>query len=185
METKFEQHCIVEIMGHQQIAGLVSEQVIAGTAFVRVDVPATSSRAGYTKFYGGAAIYSITPVEASVAQAMAEGLNQPPIEVWRLKAIGPGHQVAPHNHDFGNMFNDEDPLDDDDDFDEGGEVGFYTQTAAGNVAHVLGDPDMDPTMAAALEQLIDAAHTAIEDGTLKLDYTPDDRPELDDIDLPF
>lgn len=67
----------------------------------------------------------------------------------------------------------------------GAAVGFSVQTAAGNTAHVLADPDMDPETAAALEQLIDAAHQAIEDGTLKPDYTPDDRPSLDDIDLPF
>lgn len=36
----FEQWCLVELFGHQQVVGLVSEQTIGGQAFIRVDVPA-------------------------------------------------------------------------------------------------------------------------------------------------
>jgi len=38
-DTKFEQWALVELMGHQRIAGLVSETTIAGQAIPRVDVP--------------------------------------------------------------------------------------------------------------------------------------------------
>lgn len=40
MSEKFEQFAVVELFGHQIIAGKVSEQVIGGQGFVRVDVPA-------------------------------------------------------------------------------------------------------------------------------------------------
>ena len=43
-EKAFEQWAIVEIFGHQRIAGKVTEQTIGGCSFVRVDVPALPSR---------------------------------------------------------------------------------------------------------------------------------------------
>lgn len=86
-KVEFEGWCIVELMGHQQIAGYVSEKAMFGTALMRVDVPETAERAAYTKFYGGNAIYGITPVEKAVAVAMANAYNEPPINVWQLKKI--------------------------------------------------------------------------------------------------
>jgi hypothetical protein len=75
----FEVHALVELFGHQRIAGKVSEHVIAGSGFIRVDVPATSKRAGFTRFFGPSAIYGITPVEETVAQALAESIYIPDI----------------------------------------------------------------------------------------------------------
>jgi len=66
-ETTFEGWCIVELFGHQQIAGKVSEKSMAGTTLLRVDVPKTSQRPAFTKFYGGGAIYAIMPVSLCFA----------------------------------------------------------------------------------------------------------------------
>jgi DNA polymerase-3 subunit epsilon len=99
MTEKFDQWCIVELFGHNQIAGRVTEQSIGGLSFVRVDVPQTHKRDPFTKFYGGGAIYAITPVEPSVAQAMAEGLDTVPIETWRLKTIDLSRQIAASHPD--------------------------------------------------------------------------------------
>ena len=63
---------IVELFGHQQIAGYLSEQTIGGTTFLRVDVPETSRAAAYTKLYGAGAIYAITPTTEELARAAAE-----------------------------------------------------------------------------------------------------------------
>jgi hypothetical protein len=84
MPEKFEQFAIVELMGRVVIAGLVSEQVIGGQSFVRVDVPATENQPAFTKFYGSAAIYCITPCDQAIAQAAVEGLRARPIDVWKL-----------------------------------------------------------------------------------------------------
>ena len=80
----FKTWAIVELFGHQVIAGDVSEQVIAGQGFVRLDVPAVEGQAAYTKFYGHAAIYCITPTDEATAKAAAKSLNRPPVELWRL-----------------------------------------------------------------------------------------------------
>lgn len=53
MNDKFESWAIVELFGHQKIAGRVAEQQIAGTVMLRVDVPEADGQAGFTRFYGG------------------------------------------------------------------------------------------------------------------------------------
>ncbi len=84
MAEKFEQFAVVELFGHQVIAGKVSEQVIGGQGFVRVDVPATDGQPAFTKFYGAGAIYAITPCDEDTAIAAVIGLKQKPIDVWKL-----------------------------------------------------------------------------------------------------
>lgn len=81
---KVEMHAIVELMGRAQIAGKVSEQVMFGTALLRCDVPKTSQRDGFTKFYAAGAIYCITPTSEEIAQAAAERFNEAPINPWLL-----------------------------------------------------------------------------------------------------
>lgn len=81
---EFKTWAILELFGHQVIAGEVSEQIIAGQGFIRVDVPAVDSQPPYTKLYGHAAIYCITPTDEDTAKAVAKALNRPPVELWRL-----------------------------------------------------------------------------------------------------
>ncbi len=91
-DSKFELYAIVELFGHNIVAGLVSEQTIGGQSFVRVDVPATERQEAFTKFYGGGAIYAITPCdEATMRQAVAE-LHPRPIETYRLSLPVPSQQ---------------------------------------------------------------------------------------------
>jgi hypothetical protein len=83
-QPTLETWAIVELFGHQIIAGLVSEQIIAGQGFVRVDVPGTDGQDPYTKMYGPNAIYCITPSDEATVHAAVEGLRPKPIEVWKL-----------------------------------------------------------------------------------------------------
>lgn len=81
-QTAFEGFAIVELMGHNMIAGYVSEQSIAGVAMLRVDVPATATQLAFTKFFGGAAVYGITPTTEEIAARAAQRLSVRPISTW-------------------------------------------------------------------------------------------------------
>ena len=75
-ETKtFESWAIVEVMGHRQFAGFVTEQAIGGASFVRVDVPAVHADGdelpGFTKLLGAGSIYAISPCTEETAKAFA------------------------------------------------------------------------------------------------------------------
>lgn len=80
----FNQWAIVEIMGHSIFAGRVSEQVIAGASMIRVDVPEVDEQPGYTKFFGPAAIYCITPVSAEMVKATIKTYRPQPISPLML-----------------------------------------------------------------------------------------------------
>jgi hypothetical protein len=84
---RFDLWCLVELFGHTKIAGRCTEQNIAGTNMLRVDVPATSSQPSFTKFFGSSAIYSINPVDEYTAKYYAESLQRKPIESWDVKEM--------------------------------------------------------------------------------------------------
>lgn len=81
---KFEEWAVVEVMGHQRFIGKVSEQVIAGTGFVRIDIPATDSNGPWTKLVGTSSIYAITPVSEELAREMASEARQQAISRYEL-----------------------------------------------------------------------------------------------------
>lgn len=81
-ETKFEKWAIIELMGRNMIAGFVTEQVIGGSAMLRVDVPELPGQAAFTKFFGGAAVYAITPTTQEIATAAAQKLTVRPVQEW-------------------------------------------------------------------------------------------------------
>jgi len=75
---------IVELFGHNVIAGEITSVSIAGTEMLRVDVPAVDGADAFTKFYGGAAIYAITPVDEATAQVAVEKFRSRPVDQWTL-----------------------------------------------------------------------------------------------------
>jgi hypothetical protein len=80
----FKAWAILELFGHQVLSGEVSERIIAGQGFMRVDVPEVDGQKAYTKFYGPKAIYSITPTDEATARTAAQHLKAPPIEPWKI-----------------------------------------------------------------------------------------------------
>ena len=83
METeKFDSWAIVEIFGHTQIAGKVTEATIGGCAFVRIDVPECGEHKAFTKFYGNGAIYSMTPCSEEAALVALTHIRPSPVNVW-------------------------------------------------------------------------------------------------------
>jgi hypothetical protein len=86
-EQKFDLHCIVELFGHAKIAGRCTEQNIAGTNMLRVDVPETESQPAFTRFFGSGAIYAINPVDEQTCKFMADKLLVRPIDSWNITEI--------------------------------------------------------------------------------------------------
>ena len=86
METAapFSTWAIVEIMGHQTYAGLISEETIAGQAFLRIDIPETEEQEPFTKLFNPASIYGITPTHEDIARAMAQCYEKQPISLYDL-----------------------------------------------------------------------------------------------------
>lgn len=91
----FDTYALVELFGHQKIAGRVTEQVIAGQGFVRVDVPETSRSGSFTRLFGPSAIYSITPMSEELAKQVAERIYAEPVTVY----IPPARQLEMDNED--------------------------------------------------------------------------------------
>ena len=77
---KFAEWAIVEIMGHKRFAGYVTEQAVGGASFVRIDVPEISLPSGdvlpaFTKLFGAASIYCISPCTEETARLFAASIR--------------------------------------------------------------------------------------------------------------
>jgi hypothetical protein len=91
---KFESWAIVELFGHNRIAGKCSEQNIAGSNMLRVDVPETTKNPAFTRLLGHAAIYAINPVTEEVANHWAKQLNAAPINAWDVREFMEKNKLA-------------------------------------------------------------------------------------------
>lgn len=91
--AKFEQWAILDIMGHLKLAGFVTEITIAGTGFIRIDVPETSSAGSYTRMFSPGSLYSISPCTEEAARRVAERLRAVPIEPYELARPAPPRPV--------------------------------------------------------------------------------------------
>lgn len=78
----FEGWMILELFGHNVIAGYVNEQSIGGAAFIRVDVPAVDGKDEFTKFFNGSAVYAMTPTNEATAREAAQRLTVRPVSPW-------------------------------------------------------------------------------------------------------
>lgn len=89
---KFDSWAVVELFGHQQIAGRVTEASIGGCSFLRVGVPdqpaiekrdyysAQPALPAYTRYFGQGAIYAMTPCSEAAARSVATRIRAvPPI----------------------------------------------------------------------------------------------------------
>jgi len=87
-ESTFDTWALIELFGHSRIAGLVTEQALGGSALIRVDVPALPARGdiqaqpAFTRYFGIAAIYSLTPVSEDLATAAADSMRVHPVEIY-------------------------------------------------------------------------------------------------------
>jgi hypothetical protein len=84
---KFEVYAIVELFGHNKIAGKVTEQTLGGATMLRIDVPETKSQPAFTRFMHINAVYAINPVTEEVATQYAENLKVMPIQSWDAREV--------------------------------------------------------------------------------------------------
>ncbi len=83
-QQKFEAWGLLELFGHQRLAGRLTEQTIGGCHFIRIDVPAVGEVQEYTRFFSQGAIYGITITTEDVARRLAEGMRARPISAFDL-----------------------------------------------------------------------------------------------------
>lgn len=95
---------ILELFGHQKMAGRLSEATIASGSFLRLDVPECDGNAAFTRFYGPKAVYSFTPVSEEVARLALSRIRPEPVTVWipnleRLLQAPTVEQESPHAYE--------------------------------------------------------------------------------------
>lgn len=101
---KFEQWCVVEIMGHKRFAGLVTEQSVGGTSFVRIDIPEVTTSSGqklpaFTKLFGAASIYCLSPCTEETARAFAATIRAEGFALYEAPRLpAPAQNDEAENH---------------------------------------------------------------------------------------
>jgi hypothetical protein len=84
---EFGEWAFLEVMGHRELAGRVTVEVIADAKFIRIDIPSDPPA---TQFYMPRSVFSITPTTEEIARAAARQSRGPaPIQRWELEAADP------------------------------------------------------------------------------------------------
>ncbi len=86
-KPKFDEWCLVELFGHQKIVGKVTEAVLAGGAFLRVDVPAFDKKPAFTRFFSPGSIYRINPIGEQMARDLMEHYRNEPVSRFELPQL--------------------------------------------------------------------------------------------------
>lgn len=124
--NKFDSWAIVDIMGHQRLAGRVTEETIGGVSLLRCDIPEVNGIPAWTTYLTAGSLYQMTPVTEELARSMAAKIGKMPItfydlpQQWREKIqSSPAGLPAPDDDDM-----DIGVPDDDDDYDDDDDEGF-------------------------------------------------------------
>ena len=88
-ETGFAQWAVLELMGHAEVAGYVTEETVFGTTVIRVDVPCVGDIPAYTKFYGPSALYCATPTTEEVVFQYLARYGAKPLNIFDGKPMQP------------------------------------------------------------------------------------------------
>jgi len=74
-------------MGHNKIAGKVTEHKFGNQSMLRVDVPAVDDLPAFTKIIAVNAVYAINPLSETDAVDFAKNLKAKPLDVWDMQSI--------------------------------------------------------------------------------------------------
>lgn len=108
---KFDQWCVVEVMGHKKFAGRVTEGPFG---LVQVDVPEVTLASGQTlpafsKLFGAASIYCLTVCTEETARAFARDFRTQAFQTYELPALTASKPVTIDASDPKNWANNRDP----------------------------------------------------------------------------
>ena len=92
MENKFEEWAVLEIMGYRRLSGKVTEAVIGGGNFIRIDIPSDNGKYT-TQYYSPSSIYCITPTSEDIARQFAKSNQPEPINRWELLVEGKSYET--------------------------------------------------------------------------------------------
>lgn len=112
----FEAWGIVDLFGHTQTAGRISEQTIGGETFIRVDVPTGESF--HTALYGKGAIYSIRLTDETLAREMAKRIAPRPVRPYEVGNLLEDKRQEDERNNAWRRQNERDPIADDDPEDD-------------------------------------------------------------------
>jgi hypothetical protein len=82
----FDEWAILELMGHRRLAGKVTDAVIGGGAFIRIDIP-TKDKSKITQFYSPGSVYCISPCTEEIATQVAIRSEPEPVSRWELRPM--------------------------------------------------------------------------------------------------
>lgn len=99
----FKSWGLLELFGHQRLAGELSEQTIGGCHFIRIDVPEVDDQPKYTRYFTQGAIYGMTPMAESTARKLANYLRAAPVSAYELREVAVP-KLANVSHDDDGIF---------------------------------------------------------------------------------
>lgn len=68
-------------------AGRVTEETIAGSALLRVDVPAVPGHGAFTRYFGNGAIYSMTIVDELIAFQAVKEIEKKAVNIYHTENL--------------------------------------------------------------------------------------------------
>ena len=86
-QEKFESWGLLELFGHQRLAGRLTEQTVGGVHFIRIDIPEVDGAPAHTRFFTQGAIYGMTVTSEELARGMAERLCARPVQAYELPRL--------------------------------------------------------------------------------------------------
>lgn len=92
----------------------MTEQSIGGASFIRVDVPEIELETGdvlpaFTKCFGAASVYCISPTTEAAARAFAETIRAESFHRYELPKLGSTVRAAADLHDDDDSYFEPDP----------------------------------------------------------------------------
>lgn len=98
----FSEWAIIELLGHRRLAGHLREVQLAGSGFLRLDIPETPGHAAQTQYVAPGSVYALHPVDEATARLVAAGSRPEPVHRWELPA-------APDPDEHDDAWDDDDP----------------------------------------------------------------------------